>query len=196
MARVIIIFFSILVLAFDVSAETISETSSTSEATPVSDQPSTKHNVKRHKKNKNKNKNQFPTQRTATGNRVFIFNPRARAWAIYDESGERVKTGRASGGRSFCRDIRRPCRTVVGTFSVLSKGGATCRSKKYPIRTHGGAPMPYCMRFTESGYAIHGSNSVPSYNASHGCIRVPPSDARWLSQNFMQHGTTVIVWPY
>ena len=189
-----IIFFSILFLAFDVSAETMSEISPTSKATPVSHNTSTKHNLKPHKKNKNQN--QFPMQRTATGNRVFIFSPRVHAWAIYDENGERIKTGRASGGRSFCRDIRRQCRTIVGTFSVISKGGATCKSKKYPIRTNGGAPMPYCMRFTESGYAIHGSSSVPNYNASHGCIRVPPSDAKWLSQNFVQHGTTVIVLPY
>ena len=30
------------------------------------------------------------------------------------------------------------------------------------------------------GWAIHGSNSVPNYPASHGCIRVTRADALWL----------------
>lgn len=30
------------------------------------------------------------------------------------------------------------------------------------------------------GWAIHGSNSVPAYPASHGCVRLPRADARWL----------------
>ncbi|MDQ2826428.1 MAG: L,D-transpeptidase family protein [Actinomycetota bacterium] len=30
------------------------------------------------------------------------------------------------------------------------------------------------------GYAIHGSNSVPAYPASHGCIRIPMSAAQWF----------------
>jgi len=30
------------------------------------------------------------------------------------------------------------------------------------------------------GWAIHGSNSVPAYPASHGCVRVTRADAIWL----------------
>lgn len=55
--------------------------------------------------------------------------------------------------------------------------------------------MPYCM-FFRGNYAIHGSPDVPNYNASHGCIRVLPSAARWLSRNFIRIGTTVIVRSY
>lgn len=160
------------------------------------DMPSSTHKAKKmHRHTHGKAHNVFPEQKSPTGSRVFIFSPRAHAWAVYDEDGRRMNTGRASGGKGFCPDIHRACRTIIGTFHVLSKGGVTCRSKIYP-RPHGGAPMPYCMRFSEMGYAIHGSNSVPSYNASHGCIRVVPSDARWLSQNFVRVGTTVIVLPY
>ena len=96
----------------------------------------------------------------------------------------------------FCPDVRRSCKTVVGTFSVLYKGGPGCASKVYPLETNGGAPMPYCMKFHKKGYAIHGSNDVPNRNASHGCIRVTPAAAKWLSHNFIQNGTTVIVREY
>jgi lipoprotein-anchoring transpeptidase ErfK/SrfK len=35
--------------------------------------------------------------------------------------------------------------------------------------------------FRSDGYAIHGSNSVPNYPASHGCVRitVPSADRMW-----------------
>ncbi len=136
----------------------------------------------------------FSSKRKATGNKVFIFNPRIGEWAAYSESGNLVKTGRASGGKGYCPDIHRRCRTPVGTFRILSKGTASCRSTRYPVGK-GGAPMPYCMFFSKY-YAVHGSNDVPDYNASHGCIRVTPAMAKWLSKNFIDVGTTVIVKPY
>jgi hypothetical protein len=146
--------------------------------------------------NDTKGINYFPPTRPATGNRVFMFSPRRGAWAAYDEQGKRVNTGKASGGASYCSDIGRSCRTVVGTFRVYAKGDSGCISGRYPVETHGGAPMPYCMHFHPKGYAIHGSYNIPNYNASHGCIRVTPPVARWLNQNFMQTGSTVMVLPY
>lgn len=137
----------------------------------------------------------FPKQRQATGNKTLIFDPKATAWAAYDASGNRLKTGRASGGKAFCPDIGRGCKTTTGTYRVFSKKGADCKSSKYPIKTGGGAPMPYCMHFN-GGYALHGSYNVPDHNASHGCIRLLPSAAKWLSENFVEIGTTVIVKPY
>jgi lipoprotein-anchoring transpeptidase ErfK/SrfK len=147
-----------------------------------------------HHSNDTKGSNTFPMTRRATGRRVFIYNPRHTAWAAYDASGDRMKTGRASGGAAWCGDVGRSCRTVRGQFRVYSKGNADCKSSKFPLGK-GGAPMPHCM-FFHKGYAIHGSYSVPNHNASHGCIRVTPSAAQWLNQNFMKNGTTVIVKPY
>ena len=137
----------------------------------------------------------FPEQRTATGRKVFIFDPKATAWAAYDKTGKLVETGSASGGKDYCEDVGRPCRTVTGHFTVYSKKGEECTSSVYPIETNGGARMPYCMHFHQ-GYSIHAAYEVPNYNASHGCIRVLPSAAKWLNQNFIDVGTTVIVAPY
>ena len=145
-------------------------------------------------KSKHRASHHFSNNRPATGNRVFIFDPQQLRWAAYSESWQLIKTGKASGGKGYCRDLRRSCRTPRGTFQVHSKGSAGCKSSKYPVG-RGGAPMPYCM-FFHRGYAIHGSPDVPNYNASHGCIRVLPSAAQWLHQNFIRHGTTVIVHPY
>ena len=125
---------------------------------------------------------------------VFIFNPRTLQWRAINAAGVVVREGRGSAGRGYCPDIHRSCHTPVGTFHVLSKGGADCHSSRYPVG-RGGAPMPYCMFFSNN-YAVHGSPDVPNYNASHGCIRVRPSDAHWLNYNFMKIGTTVIIKPY
>lgn len=145
--------------------------------------------------NDNKGSDYFPEKNEATGKKVFVFDPKATAWAAYDSEGNRIKTGSASGGKDFCDDIDRPCRTVTGTFKVYSKKGEDCRSNLYPIETHGGAKMPYCMHF-HGGYSIHAAYEVPNYNASHGCVRVLPSAAKWLNENFMDVGTTVVVKPY
>lgn len=137
----------------------------------------------------------FPSSMETGGRKTFIFDPNIPAWAAYDASGNLVKTGSASGGRDFCPDVNRPCRTVSGTFSVYSKKGPDCTSSVYPVETNGGAKMPYCMHFFQ-GYSIHAAYEVPKYNASHGCIRVLPDAARWLNQDFMNVGTKVIVKPY
>lgn len=127
-------------------------------------------------------------------NEVFVFSPRTLQWKAINSSGKVVRTGYGSGGQNYCPDIHRPCRTPTGTFTVRSIGGAGCRSSRYPVG-RGGSPMPYCMHFTQY-YAVHGSYEVPHRNASHGCIRIQPSEARWLSNNFFHIGTTVVVKPY
>ncbi len=135
----------------------------------------------------------FAKKIEGTGRAVFIFDPRFTQWAVYDADGNLLKTGNGSGGRNYCSDIHRACHTPVGTFQVYARGGAGCKSKKFPI-PRGGAPMPYCSYF-HGGYAVHGSYEVRSYNASHGCIRVYPADAKWL-QTVLPVGSTVIVKPY
>ncbi len=127
-------------------------------------------------------------------NNAIVFSPRTHHWSAYGSHGQVVKSGPASGGRGYCPDIHRSCHTPVGVFHIQSMGGASCRSTRYP-KPHGGAPMPYCMFFSKN-YALHGSNDVPNYNASHGCIRLRTSDAQWMNHNFAHTGTTVVVESY
>ncbi len=127
-------------------------------------------------------------------NNTFVFNPKTLRWKAINHRGKVVRSGKGSGGRKYCPDIGRSCKTPSGTYRIISKRGANCRSSRYPVGK-GGAPMPYCM-FYSKYYAIHGSPNVPNYNASHGCIRVKTHDARWLYHNFIKRGTKVIVRPY
>ncbi|WP_131781679.1 L,D-transpeptidase [Legionella gresilensis] len=125
---------------------------------------------------------------------TFIFNPKKLSWSAVNHNGKVIRSGKASGGSRYCKDVKRACKTPSGTYRVISKQGPGCRSSRYPLGK-GGSPMPYCMFFSKY-YAIHGSYDVPNYNASHGCIRVKPHDAKWLSNNFIQIGTKVVIHPY
>lgn len=135
----------------------------------------------------------FAFTSTATAN-TFIYNPKTLTWKAINDQGKVVKVGKGSGGRKYCPDIRRGCKTPSGVFHIISKGGSGCRSSRYPVG-EGGAPMPYCMFFSKY-YAIHGSYDLPNYNASHGCVRVSPGAAQWLSRNFIRVGTKVIIQSY
>lgn len=136
----------------------------------------------------------FP-KKILTTEKVFVFDPKVSAWAAYDQDGNRVLTGSGSGGADICDHNKKSCRTVTGSFRVYAKSGPNCISHEYPVDTEGGAKMPYCMYFYR-GYTIHAAYYVPRESSSHGCIRVYPSAAKWLNENFIDKGTKVIVLSY
>lgn len=129
-------------------------------------------------------------QTIATGIDLIDVDLSNLTWNAFDSNGQNVRSGRVSGGKDYCPDIDRNCETVIGTFTIYRAGTEDCKSTIFPIG-RGGAPMPYCM-FFHGGYALHGSNSVPDYNASHGCVRMSPEDARWLNEEFVQVGITKV----
>jgi hypothetical protein len=123
-------------------------------------------------------RNHFPKKLDNIGERQFIFDPKASAWAAYNEEGKLVMTGSASGGKDDCDGTGASCRTVTGTFRIYNKRGLDCRSGEYPVETKGGTKMPYCMYFYR------------------GYVRVLPSAAKWLNEEFMRIGTKVTVLAY
>ena len=139
----------------------------------------------------------YPRYLPATGKVVFVFDPGRGQYGLYEPNGKRIKTGIASGGANYCPDVGRSCRTPVGIYSVFHKKGYHCTSSKYPLdkslpRGH----MPYCMYFHKAGFALHGHQHVPNYNASHGCVRLKQKDAEWLYSNAIDIGTVVVIRPY
>ena len=66
-------------------------------------------------------------------------------------------------------------RTPTGSYKP------TRMHKTYFSKKYHGSPMPYSI-FFYGGYAIHGTNSVKSLGrpASHGCVRLHPSNAAAL----------------
>jgi hypothetical protein len=165
------------------------------ESTLITDDNGVVHRTKHYLRDQ-RGRDYFPQKAPATGNREFIFDPKAFSWAAYDPEGNRLMTGSASGGKDVCdENPSQSCRTVTGTFHVYNKRGIDCRSGEYPVETEGGAKMPYCMYFYR-GFTIHAAYEVPNANSSHGCVRVLPSAAKWLNEQFITIGTRVTILSY
>ena len=76
-------------------------------------------------------------------------------------------------------------KTPTGTFPILEKDADHYSS------TYDNAPMPYNLRLTWKGVAIHGAE-VDDVSATHGCIGVPLEFARKLFSN-VRVGDKVII---
>lgn len=149
-----------------------------------------------HKHHSSSGRSSMPSQISPPGEKVIIVDPNIHAFGAYSSDGTLLRSGLATAGSGYCRDLRRGCRTKPGTFRIFSLGSAGCISHKFPL-PRGGAPMPYCMYF-HGGQALHGSPSshVVYGNISHGCVRLHVEDARWIRFNFAQYGTKVIIKSY
>ena len=103
-----------------------------------------------------------------------------KAYALQD--GNIIFEGRISSGMAG-RD------TPEGEYTILQKK-RTHRSNLWP-KPNGGAKMPYMLRLTNSGIAMHLGN-VSRRAASHGCIRMSSSLAKKMYK-WARVGTVVHV---
>ena len=117
---------------------------------------------------------------SASQKKIFVNLDEQRMTAY--EDGNEVFSSRISSGKSGHE-------TPTGTYRVLQKE-RDHRSNEWP-KPHGGARMPYMLRITWSGVALH-QGYVPGQPASHGCIRLPKPVARKLFK-WAEIGTPVLV---
>ena len=143
----------------------------------------------------------FPRYIEPDGEKTIYVSQKELAWGAYDEQGELLWWGPLSSGSGHCLGLDGSCSTPSGSFRIIRKQDIDCISTAFPVRSEGesgGAEMPYCMHFYR-GFALHGSDTVPGYRASHGCVRLFIEDARWLNEEFIDlpggemKGTRVIV---
>lgn len=126
---------------------------------------------------------------------VLLIDLNKFAFGAYAADGHLIYWGPAEGGKKQCDGQDESCKTATGDFHVDRIGTKKCISHTYPLKTHGGAPMPYCMFFYK-GFSIHGSTLSGFVNRSHGCVHVFINDAKWLNEHFVHIGTRVIVRQY
>lgn len=136
----------------------------------------------------------LPEHEQTDGHRLIVVDLSKFAFAAYNEAGERVLWGPASGGKAWCDDTEASCLTATGTYHIFKIKGKDCQSGTFPLESDGGAEMPYCMYYYK-GFAIHASTLSGFINRSHGCIRLFDQDAEWLNEHFARLGTEVIVKP-
>ncbi|MBP2446344.1 L,D-transpeptidase family protein [Rhizobium leguminosarum] len=108
----------------------------------------------------------------------IIVSKDRQSLAVYDGT-EVIATSKVSTGKDGHT-------TPSGIFSVLEK------QKYHESNLYSAAPMPFMQRLTWSGIALHESNSVPRYPASHGCVRMPGAFAKML-YGMTEPGIPVII---
>lgn len=113
------------------------------------------------------------------------------------------KVRRASHGRHIEADLTRQVIALISRGKVrriypTSSGKASTPTVLGSFRVYRKTPGTNSLGMVDSayfigGYASHGYKSVPTYPASHGCLRVPVPDARSLF-NWIHLGTKVDVY--
>ena len=98
------------------------------------------------------------------GQTIVVADLAAQILYVYRQGVEIGRTSLIQG------DVDKP--TPLGVFPILQK-------KKHHVSNLYGAPMPYMMRLTWDGVAIHGSVVSDEY-ATHGCIGIPDEFAELL----------------
>jgi len=97
------------------------------------------------------------------------------------ENGRHKFTWKISSGRAGYR-------TPTGSYGIHRM------HKRYFSKKYHGAPMPYAM-FFRGGYAVHGTGSIKRLGrtASHGCIRLHPTNAAKLFSMVRKRGGRVSI---
>lgn len=134
-------------------------------------------------------------------NKTIIVDLKNLAWGAYDEIGNLVRWSLGNGGSKRCTDTGlMTCKTPVGEFTVTRKGNYFTRSKLYPIncmnKNECGFRMYWYVGFGPLGEGLHGANSIPGRNVSHGCVRTLREDALWINMWSEVGKTKVVVLDY
>jgi hypothetical protein len=109
----------------------------------------------------------------------FVWNdrnvPKGQVWVRVDLKSQLISVFRAGHeiGTAVILYGADEKETPNGVFPVIAK------IKDHKSATYDGAPMPYTLRLTQDGVAIHGSD-VRWGRATHGCVGVPVEFARKL----------------
>lgn len=109
---------------------------------------------------------------------VLVYVDLDRQLATIYRNGVRIAVTTMSSGKPGFE-------TPTGVFTILEK------DKDHRSATYDNAPMPYNLRLTWKGVALHAGN-LPGYPASHGCVRLPIEFAKLLFAAMPMGGTVII----
>ncbi len=115
---------------------------------------------------------------------LFLIRGGKTLWALNTSTGsglEYTEVNQKQGG-----NISDVAITPEGTFKVYNE-----YTKGWEKGQLGELYRP---KYFKGGVAVHGSNSIPNYPASHGCVRITTTAMDWIWDNeLLPIGTTVVV---
>ena len=128
----------------------------------------------------------FGLPERAEADRIELDLTRQLAFVVFESEVVAIIPISSGNGEYYRNSVGNSVRAVTprGDFKIYK------HYEGWRISYLGGLYRPWYFR---GGYAIHGSNSVPAYPASHGCVRVPNWEADWLAGE-LWIGLEVHVW--
>ncbi len=124
-----------------------------------------------------------PTLRGGASNRVEVDLTKQVLYLVQGDALARIVPVSSGNGETYEEPGGGTARalTPVGTYTIERRISGLREAALGSL---------YDPMYFYQGWAIHGSNSVPAYPASHGCVRVTRTDALWLFDR-MPVGTQV-----
>lgn len=114
-----------------------------------------------------------PKLQGGAANRIEVDLTKQVLYFVSSGSLERILPVSSGSGQAYTTSSGGTARslTPVGSYAVQRKISGIREADLGSL---------YDPMYFYQGWAIHGSNSVPAYPASHGCVRVTRADALWL----------------
>lgn len=116
---------------------------------------------------------QTPSLQGGADDRIEVDLDRQVLYFVQDGAVDRIMPISSGDGASYAT-------ADGGTAQSLTPVGTYQVERRISGKREAELGTLYDPLYFHKGWAIHGSNSVPAYPASHGCIRVTRADALWL----------------
>lgn len=117
-------------------------------------------------------KEALPRARSASGHVIEINLTMGLLMIVNDGKIAAVLSTSTGGGYTYTSDgVTAVARTPAGQFTIFRSVDAMDVSPPGELRRP---------RYFHGGYAIHGSDSVPPYPVSHGCVRLSHPAIDWI----------------
>jgi hypothetical protein len=130
-----------------------------------------------------------PTPRSTTGHVLEVDLRAQLVLAVQDGHVDAIINASSGSGRTFeALGRTHTAYTPRGSFTVVQQVNGMHDSTL-------GLGTMYRPKYFRSGWAIHGSPSVPPYPASHGCVRVSNAAINWIWDQFgAPLGTPILIY--
>jgi lipoprotein-anchoring transpeptidase ErfK/SrfK len=131
---------------------------------------------------------------TDTGTLIEIDKGKQLLFIVVDGKTQWVLNTSTATGKEYAEEDKNTPGEIQTGVSITPNGLWKTNRERPEGWWEGDLGQIYRPKYFRGGVAVHGSNSIPDYPASHGCVRLSTQAMDWIwDNNIMPLGTTVWV---